>query len=117
MIRKAIPVFIFVFFVSLAAYVFAFVVTHGTMNLRQIDPASFSFNYINALDNLKIGRFDLTPDTAGGQLGELFHRNGKAYTYYGIFPALFRGFVELFVSRGKTDWARISLLTAALISV
>ena len=87
------------------------------MNLITSERFSFGHNYTNALDNLKQGRFDLDPKTAGGELGERFYRNGKIYTYYGFFPVFLRGFIEIFFKRGLTDWSRISVLLAALLVV
>ena len=96
---------------------FTFVITHGDMKLTETEPLAFGYNYTNALDNLKQGRFDLDPNTSNGKLAELFYRNGKIYTYYGFFPVILRGCIEIIFERGLTEWSRISALLASLLAV
>lgn len=98
--------------VSLLAFCFSFIVTHGSMNFKLWEPMNITFN--NAWDHLLVGRYDVDPETIGG---EAFFRNGKAYTYFGIFPSILRGFIELFFKRDGKDWARISVVLAALVIV
>ncbi|MBI3591374.1 MAG: hypothetical protein HY094_08380 [Candidatus Melainabacteria bacterium] len=103
---------IITFLVSLLSIIFAYIVSHGSMDLlaREI----MGNMYVGTLENLKIGRFDIPAEYAEG---ERFYRDGKIYMYYGVFPALVRGIIELFFSRGGTDWSRISITLAAIIIV
>lgn len=98
--------------VSLLSIIFTYIVSHGNMDLftREV----MGSNYVGTLENLKIGRFDIPPEYSQG---ERYFRNGKIYMYYGVFPALLRGVIELFLSRGNTDWSRISTILAAIITV
>lgn len=105
-------IIIITFLVSILGTIFAFIVSHGSMDLLHKEITGSMF--VGTLENLKIGRFDIPPEYA---VGERFYRNGKIYMYYGVFPALFRGVIELFVSRNGTDWSRVSIIVAALIIV
>lgn len=91
---------------------FTYILTNGTMDLKEGEP--FSRTYISILDNLLKGRFDIDPSAIGY---EAFYRDGKTYTYFGIFPAILRGVIELMFKRGNTDWSRISTLLAATLAV
>ncbi len=108
-------IYFYVFISILITFViagFTFIMTHGDMNLftREV----MGVNYLNTVDNLKVGRYDL--DRSVVDHGETFLRDGKIYMYFGIFPALLRGLIEISFKRGDTDWSRISTLLAATIT-
>ncbi len=92
--------------------IFIYIVTHRSMDL--LTREEMGSLYIGTLENLKIGRFDIPPKYA---YNEIYLRNGKIYIYFGVFPALLRGLIELFTNRGNTDWSRISTVLAAIITV
>ena len=88
-----------------------FAVTHGTMDW--LGPEVRSRTFVDMWDHLRQGRFDVDPDVVGR---EAILVDGKTYAYWGPFPALLRGVIELFVARGDRDWGRASTLLAALIA-
>lgn len=90
--------------------VYAYIITNGDMNL--FTKEIMGVHYTNSWDNLLKGRYDLDRSILGG---EVYYRNEKAYMYFGLFPSLLRGFIELFFKRGDTDWSRISVLIAAIL--
>lgn len=105
------PIAFFLIVTIIVTYLISYVVTNGAMNF--LDGEIMGINYINTLDNLKVGRFDLDRKIVGS--GETSTINGKVYMYFGVFPALFRGFIELFFERGHTDWSKISVIFATLM--
>lgn len=104
-------IFIFFILVFLLGFSFTYLVTNGDMNLHTNE--AMGINYINTLDNLLKGRFDLDHSVVG--IGETFIRAEKCYMYFGVFPALLRGVIEIFFQRGANDWSRLSTVLAAII--
>ena len=98
-------------YISLTAIIYSYIVSDGTMNLKACE--LFGCTFTSMWDSLKVGRYDILPSCIGF---EGFVRDGKTYTYFGTFPALFRGFIEIFFRRGNTDWSRISIIVSAIIS-
>jgi hypothetical protein len=60
------------------------------------------------------GEFTVDRDTIGF---EAFTRDGKAYSYFGIFPAVLRLFAIPFTDIARAELARLSCLTAVVIFV
>jgi hypothetical protein len=95
----------------LGAY-YGFIVTHGTMRFVGHEPGYRI--YWGMWRSLAQGRFDLDP--ADVQV-EAFHRDGKTYTYYGIFPAFVRGAASLFGPPDRGGVSQISCVLAGLTAV
>jgi hypothetical protein len=90
---------------ALAAY-YVFLLTHGTFRLVGKERGWRIFPALWA--SLREGRFDVAePDVHG----EGFIRDGKTYSYYGLFPAVLRGFASLFA---RLDQGGVSQALCAL---
>lgn len=77
-------------------------------------PESLNSAYDSLGAHLLQGAADVDPHSIGF---EGFEFNGKVYTYFGPFPALLRIVPDLLVPRFFGEWARLSCLFAALLSV
>ncbi len=97
--------------IALALY-YVFIVTHGTMKLVGREPGWRL--YPAMWQSLVQGRFDLDPNAVAV---EAFHRDGKTYTYYGIFPAFLRGLSLVFVDSDHGGVSQASCALAALVIV
>lgn len=108
MSKNRIILFIFLFIV----FIYIYIITDGDMNLFRNE--ALGCTYTSMLDKLKRWEFDVDPACISN---EAFIINGKTYTYFGVFPALLRGFIELFFERNGTDWSRISTLIGVIAVV
>src|SRR6266545_911251 len=70
---------------TLALISYAFVLTDGSFNLFALEPLGHVFD--NMAVNLLRGDFTVDPTIIAN---EGMVRDGKIYTYFGIFPALLR---------------------------
>ncbi len=77
---------------ALLAFYYAFVATHGQLTFRGHEPEWRLYD--GMWHSLTQGRFDLDPRDAEG---EEFIRDGKSYSYYGVFPAFVRGLAAPFI--------------------
>jgi hypothetical protein len=83
---------------------------------------SFDFNtheifgeiYVRTLDQLKHWKWNIEPEVLQY---EGYLRDGKYYPYFGPFPALLRGALELIFGRRAHDWSRISCLMGAMMTL
>ena len=99
-----------VFAVILVLY--TFLITHGNFNVFNTTWMGLAFN--SMLAHLAHGQFDVDPDKI---LFEGFVRDGKTYSYYGIFFALIRLPILLFDSLQKYNFTLISCLVADFVVV
>jgi hypothetical protein len=106
--RSLLGVAIFAF----AALVFSFVLTNGGWDFTASEPLGRTF--VSMWDSLRASRFDVDPSAIGP---EAFLRDGKAYSYFGPFPALLRGLLGGALDLERSDGSRISTLVAALFAV
>ncbi|HUC11663.1 MAG TPA: hypothetical protein VL985_14735 [Stellaceae bacterium] len=100
-------VLVFAALVAIVAIYYLFLLSNGTFRLfatEMLDKV-----YDNMLVHLLHGRFDINPKIIDF---EAFTKNGKTYTYFGMFPALLRLFAMPFANIATIDLARISCLTA-----
>src|SRR5258708_6942559 len=100
--------------VSLAAIAFVYlgILTRGSFSLALKSPAGLAFHHM--LLHLLLWQFDVDPETIAN---EGFLVNGKVYSYFGIFPALFRLPFLPFVDLTRTNLTSISCLVADLALV
>jgi hypothetical protein len=87
-------------------------ITDGTLRLGQTEKQCGA--YPAMWTSLTQGRFDIPHDEIRY---EAYIRDGKTYTYFGIFPALLRGPLQNLVQLEGGCLARPSIVVAALISV
>ena len=97
--------------ISLFVVLACFAITHGTMDV--LAPEVRSRTFVSMWDHMRQGRFDVDPSAVET---EAILKDGRAYAYWGPFPALLRGAIEVFVRRDGRDWGRISTLLAAIVS-
>ena len=97
---------------TMLALVYFAILTRGSFNLAHPTPSGFAFN--SMLLHLLRGQFDVDPGTIAN---EGFLVNGKVYSYFGIFPALFRLLFLPFVDLMRTNLTSVSCLVADLIAV
>jgi len=95
-----------------AGFLYFGILTRGSFGLANKTGSGFAFN--SMLLHLLQGQFDVDPDTIAN---EGFVVNGKVYSYFGIFPALFRLLFLPFVDLTRTNVTTISCLVADLIAV
>jgi hypothetical protein len=97
--------------VVIAVY-YLFLLSNGTFEL--FAPEMFDRVFDNMLVHLLRGEF-----TVDGSIidYEAFTRNGKTYSYFGIFPALLRLVAMPFTDVSTVELARVSCLTAVVIFV
>jgi len=102
-------------FASILAIIFIyylFLLSNGTFAL--FVPELLSRVFDNMLVHLLRGEFTVDRDVIDF---EAFTRNGKTYTYFGIFPALLRLVAMPFTNIAHVELARASCLTAVVIFV
>ena len=102
----------FVFLVAGVAVYYLFLLSNGTFQL--IAPEMFDKVYDSMLVHLLHGEFTVDPRAIDF---ESFTRNGKTYTYFGVFPALLRVVAMPFTDVARVELARLSCLTAVVIFV
>ncbi len=85
--KKINNIFIFSFSVVALFLFYSYLITDGSMDLYKNEYLGKS--YIAVWEGLTKNQFDISSDldTVGY---ESFHRGGKLYVYFGIFPALIR---------------------------
>ena len=86
--------------------------THGNFNLFHKTWMGLAFN--SMLLHLADGRFDVDPDAI---LFEGFVRDGKTYSYYGVFFALLRAPLLILSGLREVNFTLVSCLVADLIVV
>src|SRR5579872_1520590 len=96
----------------IAAILYFGILTRGAFNLAHKTAAQYAFN--SMLQHLLQWRFDVDPDAIAH---EGFLVNGKVYSYFGIFPALFRSIFMPFVDLDRTNLTAISCAVADVIAV
>ena len=106
-------IFYFLIFLVITICYYSYSITNGNMNL--LEPSLLGCTYTSMWDNFLLGKVDVDPGCIGYE--GFYLPDGKAYTYFGIFPSFFRGFIEIFFARGSTDWSKISIVTGGVISV
>ena len=109
--QKAVLVLFFVFVGVFTLWLYAFIVTHGEMDLFRRE--YMGINYVNTWGQLLKGKIELDPAVI--DFGETYYRNGKRYMYFGPFPGFVRGIFSVFPRYHNTDWSRISNLFAAIV--
>ena len=97
--------------VVIAVY-YLFLLSNGTFEL--FTPEMFSRVFDNMLVHLLHGEFTVDRSIIDY---EAFTRNGKTYSYFGIFPALLRLVAMPFTDVATVELARVSCLTAVVIFV
>jgi hypothetical protein len=90
---------------------YALVVTHGALVFHGHEPEWRLFT--GMWQSLRQGRFDIDRDMMEG---EIFNRDGKTYSYYGIFPALLRGLVLLYRPLDRIGFQEQSCVLAAVVA-
>ena len=63
------------------------------LRFRKKSNEPLASTFTNTWDHLLVGRYDIDPEVIER---EAFYRDGKVYTYYGVFPAFVRGVIEFF---------------------
>jgi hypothetical protein len=94
------------------AVYYLFLLSNGTFEL--FAPEMFSRVFDNMLVHLLHGEFTVDRSVIDY---EAFTRNGKTYSYFGIFPALLRLVAMPFTDVATVELARVSCLTAVVIFV
>ena len=102
----------FVVLLIIVAGYYLFLLSNGTLQLFAPEMLDRAFD--NMLVHLLHGEFTVDRDAIGF---EAFTRDGKAYTYFGIFPAVLRLFAIPFTDIAQAELARLSCLTAVVIFV
>ncbi len=97
--------------VVIAVY-YLFLLSNGTFKL--FAPEMFGRVFDNMLVHLLHGEFTVDRSVIDY---EAFTRNGKTYSYFGIFPALLRLVAMPFTDVATVELARVSCLTAVVIFV
>jgi len=96
----------------LIAVYYLFLLSNGTFEL--FAPEMFGRVFDNMLVHLLHGEFTVDASVIDY---EAFTRNGKTYSYFGIFPALLRLVAMPFTDVATVEFARVSCLTAVVIFV
>src|SRR5215471_16346450 len=78
------------------------------------DPVQHGLTFNSMLSHMLRGAFDVDPNTIKD---EGFLRDGRVYTYFGIFPALLRLPFLLWPNFATTDLTRLSCLGAVTLMV
>ena len=102
----------FAVLVTIVTLYYLFLLSNGTFQLFAPESLDKAFN--NMLVHLIHGEFTVDREAIGY---EAFTRDGKTYTYFGIFPAALRLFAIPFTDIAHADLARLSCLTALVIFV
>jgi hypothetical protein len=97
--------------VVVAVY-YLFLLSNGTFEL--LAPEMFDRVFDNMLVHLLHGEFTVDRSVIDY---EAFTRNGKTYSYFGVFPALLRLVAMPFTDISTVELARVSCLTAVVIFV
>jgi hypothetical protein len=103
---------VFAGLVVVIAIYYLFLLSNGTFKL--FVPELFSRVFDNMLVHLLHGEFTIDRKIINY---EAFTRNGKTYSYFGIFPALLRLVAMPFTNVAEVELARASCLTAVVIFV
>ncbi len=103
---------VFAGLVAVIAVYYLFLLSNGTFEL--FAPEMFSRVFDNMLVHLLHGEFTVDRSVIDY---EAFTRNGKTYSYFGIFPALLRLVAMPFTDVASVELARVSCLTAVVIFV
>ncbi len=103
---------VFAGLVAVIAVYYLFLLSNGTFEL--FAPEMFSRVFDNMLVHLLHGEFTVDRSVIDY---EAFTRNGKTYSYFGIFPALLRLVAMPFTNVATVELARVSCLTAVVIFV
>ena len=93
----------------LGAY-YMLLLTNG--DFRPFRPEFLGLAFNSQFLNMLQGAFNVDPLAIGL---EAFVRDGKVYTYFGIFPSLLRGVFAPFVDLQHTDVSRASCIAATLV--
>lgn len=102
---------LFIIFGCIAA-AFAWLVTHGTGRFLAGDWLSAAYDSLG--ESLLRGEASVSPEAIQF---ERFDRNGKSFMYFGPFPALMRAAFNAVRGDLHGQWARISCLIAAVLTV
>jgi hypothetical protein len=103
---------VFAGLLAVIAVYYLFLLSNGTFEL--FAPEMFSRVFDNMLVHLLHGEFTVDRSVIDY---EAFTRNGKTYSYFGIFPALLRIVAMPFTDVASVELARVSCLTAVVIFV
>lgn len=93
-----------------AAVYYGFLLCAGSSGL--FGPVMHGLTFNSMLLHLLHGQFDVDPAAVGD---EGYLRDGLIYSYFGIFPALFRVLVLWVPNFAGTDFTRISCLSAVVV--
>jgi hypothetical protein len=102
----------FAVLLTIIAIYYLFLLSNGTFQL--FGPEMLDKAFDNMLVQLLRGEFTVDREAIGY---EAFTRDGKTYTYFGIFPAALRLFALPFTDVAQAQLARLSCLTAVVIFV
>lgn len=102
----------FVALIAVVAVYYLFLLSNGTFQLFSPELLDKVFN--SMLSHLLHGEFNVDPKAIGF---EASIRDGKTYTYFGIFPALLRLLALPFTNLAQAHLARLSCLAATVIFV
>ena len=102
----------FAVLLTVIAIYYLFLLSNGTFQL--FGPEMLDKAFDNMLVHLLRGEFTVDREAIGY---EAFTRDGKTYTYFGIFPAALRLFAIPFTDVAQAQLARLSCLTAVVIFV
>jgi hypothetical protein len=102
------------FVALLAAITFYYLFLLSNGNFQLFAPELLDQAYNNMLMHLLHGEFTVDRDAIGF---EAFTRDGRCYSYFGIFPAVLRFFAIPFADIARAHLARLSCLTAVVIFV
>src|SRR5215831_21312915 len=95
---------------------YCFLLSNGTFQL--FAPEMFGTVFANMVKHLLKGQFDIDPEAINSEFySEAFVLDGKAYTYFGIFPALLRVAALPFIDIATVQLAKLSCLTATVAFV
>ena len=105
--------FYFLIFSIITGIYYAYAITNGNMNL--LETSLLGCTYTSMWDNFLVGRVDVDPGCISYE--GFYLPDGKAYTYFAMFPSFLRGFIEIFFQRGSTDWSKVSIVLGGLLAV
>jgi hypothetical protein len=98
--------------IALVAAYYLLLLSNGTMQI--LAPELLDKVFDSTLLHLLHGEFEVDPKAIGFEATVI---NGKAYTYFGIFPALLRLLALPFTDLARAHLARLSCLAATVIFV
>jgi hypothetical protein len=106
---------LYVILILMMAIYYLFLATDGSLNLfKPIETVSRGMAFNSMLEHLRHGEFDVDPSTIGY---EGVVRDGKTYTYFGVFPALLRLPLLLTGALMRLDVTRLYCALAATIAL